>query len=79
MDDILNGVNINALDDAFAGAYIKEIKWKEWFIMIFIAVILVAAITASALFTGDNKAKVMNEYCKLECKQNILKKHKFCC
>ncbi len=47
--------------------------------MILIGFLLVAAIAESALLTGDRKAKVMKEYCELECKQDIVKKHKFCC
>jgi hypothetical protein len=28
---------------------------------------------------SDNKEKVMSDYCKIECKESILRQHKFCC
>lgn len=47
--------------------------------MLILGIILVASIAANVLLSRDNKEKVMKEYCRLECKQNVSKKHKFCC
>lgn len=47
--------------------------------MLLIGVLLVAAITAMGLLFGDNSEKVMSDFCKAECKQDIRRKYKFCC
>ena len=44
--------------------------------MIIIGVFLIAAIAVISMLSGDNREKVMNDYCTVECKQNILRKHK---
>jgi galactitol-specific phosphotransferase system IIC component len=47
--------------------------------MLFIGIIGVVIIGALSLLGGDSKEKVMNDFCNLECKQNIQKKYTFCC
>lgn len=47
--------------------------------MLILGIVLAVAVTANIFFPGDNREKVIKEYCRLECKQNVLKKHKFCC
>jgi hypothetical protein len=47
--------------------------------MFLIGVLLITAITAMSLLNGNNKEKVMSDFCKVECKQNIQRNHKFCC
>jgi len=58
---------------------LRRVLNKEGFKMLFIGVLLIADIAVMSLLDRNNGEKVMNDYCKLECKQNIQNKHKFCC
>lgn len=47
--------------------------------MLLIGILLTAAIAGMSYFGSDTREKVMNEFCNIECKQNIQSKYKFCC
>ena len=47
--------------------------------MILMSLLLFGFIIALCALGNDNSEKVMNEFCKLECKSNIHGKYKFCC
>lgn len=46
--------------------------------MLFI-VLFIAAIAIMSLMGSDNREKVLSDFYKFECKQNIQRKYKFCC
>lgn len=47
-------------------------------VLLFI-ILFIVAIAIMELLSTDNREKVMNDFCNMECKQSIKKKYKFCC
>ena len=47
--------------------------------MLFIVVLFIAAIAVMGLFGSDNRKKVLEDFCKVECKQDIKRQYRFCC
>lgn len=47
--------------------------------MLVIGILLIAVISIVSLLSIDNTEKVMTDFCRVECKQNIQRKYKFCC
>jgi hypothetical protein len=47
--------------------------------MLLIGALLLVVIATTSLIGNDNSEKVMRDFCKVECKQNIKGKYKFCC
>jgi hypothetical protein len=56
----------------------KLIIMEEWFMLFFILSIasVLGLIILSGLKTNDN---AINEFCKLECRKDVVSNHKFCC
>ena len=53
-------------------------KGGEFYMLIILLFLIIPAILLFIL-DSNNKEKVMDEFCRLECKQNIKSKYKFCC
>lgn len=47
--------------------------------MLIIGLLFAAVIGAFILLDSGNSEKIMEDYCRNECKRNILNKNKFCC
>jgi hypothetical protein len=47
--------------------------------MLFIVILIVLLIGVICLLDGNNKEKVMDDYCRLECIQDVKSKYKYCC
>ena len=58
---------------------ISKLVNKEGMAMLLIGVLLIAAIAAMSTLSSDNREKVINDFCKVECKNDVQRKYKFCC
>lgn len=52
---------------------------KEGLTMLLMGLLIIAGIAVMGMLSSDNREKVMDDFCKVECKQNIRGKYKFCC
>jgi hypothetical protein len=47
--------------------------------MLFIGIMIVLLFGVICLLDGSNKEKVMDDFCRLECIQDVKSKYKCCC